>query len=495
MRASVTRQRHAALAHQRLVALRLAQDEVVRLGEPGRLLELGLRRVRLADAQIVGDRAVEHRAVLEHHADVAAQRLELDVAVVDAVDADDAGLRIPHAVQQRQRRALAGAGRADESHLGSGRHLQREMHQRRTSAVVGEIDIVELDVAPGAADILAVRIVWHRRLGIEDTEEIGQNRHLEKDAAHEARGLVHAADQHGGKAHEAHDLAHGRFALGVEPGAEHEDQDHGDGRGGARHDRQQRPPVQDRELRGQRLLHDAVHLAGFVRQAHEALDETDVAQRVAGAAGQLAAQVLDLLLKAIGATHHEDIGGREEQDQDDQQHPQPPIHEQAERQHDEQGDEGGEVLAEERQPDGEQIVDAGQHDLDQPAGMLGAVEGERQQQDVLEEVGHRAQPPAVGHAVGLQGDHDVGCDAAQADDGPQPKQVTGVAPQHLGRLVLGVGQEIHHLAEQHRLVELQGGHRDVGERQHDRKPALGAQQPDDPTVDAEELHFPVDRSP
>ena len=170
-------------------------------------------------------------------------------------------------------------------------------------------------------------------------------------------------------------------------------------------------------------LHDAVHLAGFVRQPHEALDEVDVAQRVAGAAGQLAAQVLDLLLKAIGAAHHEDVGGCEEQDQDDQQHAQPPVHQQAERQHDEQGDEGGEVLAEERQPDGEQIVDAGQHDLDQAAGMLGAVERERQQQDVLEEVRHRAQPPAVRHAVGLQGDHDVGGDAAQADDGPQTEQV------------------------------------------------------------------------
>ena len=78
-----------------------------------------------------------------------------------------------------------------------------------------------------------------------------------------------------------------------------------------------------------------------------------------------------------------------------------------------------EVLAEERQPDAEQVVDAGQHDLDQPAGMLGAVERERQHQHVLEEARHRAEPPAMGHAVGLQRDHDVGDDAAQADDGPQ----------------------------------------------------------------------------
>ena len=172
-----------------------------------RLLELGLGGVGLADAQIVGDRAVEHRAVLEHHADVAAQRFQLDVAMVDAVDADDARLGVPHAMQQRQRRALARAGRADEGHRGAGRHLQREMHQRRALAVVGEVDVVELDVALGAADVLAVRVVGHGRLRIEHAEEVGQRRHLEEDAADEARGLVHAADQHGGEAHEAHDLA------------------------------------------------------------------------------------------------------------------------------------------------------------------------------------------------------------------------------------------------------------------------------------------------
>jgi hypothetical protein len=34
--------------------------------------------------------------------------------------------------------------------------------------------------------------------------------------------------------------------------------------------------------------------------------------------------------------------------------------------------------------------------------MLRAVKREGQQQDVLEEVRHRPQPPAMGHTVGLQ---------------------------------------------------------------------------------------------
>ena len=127
--------------------------------------------------------------------------------------------------------------------------------------------------------------------------------------------------------------------------------------------------------------------------------------------------------------------------------------------------------------------------------MLGVVEGERQHQHVLEVVRHGAQPPAMGHAVGLQRDHDVGDDAADADGSPQHREAARASlPQHLDRLVPGRAQQIDDLAEQHRLVELQRGHGDVGQGQHDRQPALGAQQPDHPTVDAEELHSGCYRS-
>ena len=55
-------------------------------------------------------------------------------------------------------------------------------------------------------------------------------------------------------------------------------------------------------------------------------------------------------------------------------------------------------------------------------------------------------------------------------------------------------QQVDDPAEQHRLVELQRGDRDVGEREHDRQPALVAQQPDDPTIDAEKLHLRTGRT-
>ena len=62
-----------------------------------------------------------------------------------------------------------------------------------------------------------------------------------------------------------------------------------------------------------------LHLAGLGAQPHEALDQVDVAQRVAGAAGELAVILLDLRLQPVGLADHEGVGDGEEEDQHDQQ--------------------------------------------------------------------------------------------------------------------------------------------------------------------------------
>ena len=60
-----------ALAHARGVALRQAADELVRVGRPRGRLQLGLRGVGLAEAEVLLDGAVEEVGVLAHHRDVA----------------------------------------------------------------------------------------------------------------------------------------------------------------------------------------------------------------------------------------------------------------------------------------------------------------------------------------------------------------------------------------------------------------------------------------
>ena len=58
----------------------------MRLGELGGLLDLIVGRLRPADADVLGNAAVEQSGVLEHHGNGAAQRGEPDVADVVPVD-------------------------------------------------------------------------------------------------------------------------------------------------------------------------------------------------------------------------------------------------------------------------------------------------------------------------------------------------------------------------------------------------------------------------
>src|SRR5262249_58969909 len=91
------------LADPSLEAPLAFQDEIQRLRPRGSAPHLVLGRVGLADAQVLGDRAVEQQALLKHHTDVAAERRELDRADVAAVDLDPSRLPVEAAVQERKR--------------------------------------------------------------------------------------------------------------------------------------------------------------------------------------------------------------------------------------------------------------------------------------------------------------------------------------------------------------------------------------------------------
>ena len=89
---------------------------VVDLRRLRRGLELGVGRVGLGDAQIVGDGAVEEIGVLRHERHLRAQIGEAHVAQLDAADADAALRRIEEAQQQRHHRRLARARRPHQRH-------------------------------------------------------------------------------------------------------------------------------------------------------------------------------------------------------------------------------------------------------------------------------------------------------------------------------------------------------------------------------------------
>ncbi len=105
-------------------------DEPGRRG-PRRLLHLPVVGAGPAHADIGRDRVVEQQRVLADIGDRVAQARQRHVADVRAVDRDAAALDIRQAGDQRQRRALAGAGRSDQGHGQARRRLEGQVAQPR----------------------------------------------------------------------------------------------------------------------------------------------------------------------------------------------------------------------------------------------------------------------------------------------------------------------------------------------------------------------------
>src|SRR3546814_14191125 len=72
------------------------------------------------------------------------------------------------------------------------------------------------------------------------------------------------------------------------------------GRRRAGQHRHRRPPGQDGELYAERSFDESAELLNLDRQAHEALDQTDIAEHVAGALGEVRVRGLDRGLRPRG---------------------------------------------------------------------------------------------------------------------------------------------------------------------------------------------------
>ena len=317
---------------------------------------------------------------------------------------------------------------------------------------------------------------------------------MEEQPVDEADRLVHAADQLARQAHEGDDLADRGAVVQMQPGAEREDRDQGDGRAGARQHREQRPPVEHRELHGDQLVHGGAQLARLGREPHEALHQHDVAERIARLLGKRGVVGLDPGLGSMRVAEHRPGQAGDHDDEQDEQGAEPPVQEQRQRQQHEQGDEGREVLAQERQPHAEQGVGALPHDLQLAARMRAAVEGVRQPQDVLEILGHRGQAPTLRQAVGVQRDQDAGADAADPDQAPCAEQQQDLLPGLVARALAAAGERVDDAAEQERPEEAGRGERRIGQAQRDRKASLRSEQGQHAAVQAQETHLQNERS-
>ena len=149
--ALAARQREALLADHRVVAVGQLDDELVRAGGAGRGLDLGVGGVGPAVGDVGAHGVGEEERVLEHDADLRAQRVERDVAHVDAVDADRPGLHVVEAGEQQAHGRLARARRADERDGLAGRDAQREVASTGSELQVAEVDVRRSATSPATS--------------------------------------------------------------------------------------------------------------------------------------------------------------------------------------------------------------------------------------------------------------------------------------------------------------------------------------------------------
>ena len=127
---------------------------------------------------------------------------------------------------------------------------------------------------------------------------------------------------------------------------------------------------------------------------------------------------------------------------------------------------GGQLLAQGAEPQPEQSVGALQDGADDGArAALGVIAG-GERHGPLEGLGHGGKVPAVGEAVGEDGDHDAGNNAEKAQKRPQGD---------IGKGRFAPRQGVDDAPEKDRLGELHEADGNRGQGQQGGQPPLGAQ--------------------
>src|SRR5262249_19233121 len=124
-------------------------DEVVGVGLPRRLLDLGLGRARPAVADVLGDGAAEEHHVLRYDRHLTTVSRQVVLGGGPAVDAHGTGFGLVVAQQKGDERRFAGPGRPDEGDALAGRDAQGNAAQDLGlwARWVAEADRVEFDLA------------------------------------------------------------------------------------------------------------------------------------------------------------------------------------------------------------------------------------------------------------------------------------------------------------------------------------------------------------
>jgi hypothetical protein len=198
--ALAAREREAAFAEHRVVAVGQLRDEVPCAGQPHRALDVLVVGAGPADADVLAHALAEEERFLEDQRDDAPHVVEAKRAQVVAVEQHAAVLGVVEAREQARDGALARAGRADERQGLARRDVQVEPVEHRVVALVAEADGLEANVAAHRAlQLLRVPRLPQLRLRLQ---------HLRDPAARAERLLQgrHPLAEHAQRPDEHHDV-------------------------------------------------------------------------------------------------------------------------------------------------------------------------------------------------------------------------------------------------------------------------------------------------
>src|SRR5580693_7723933 len=255
----------AALSHDRVVAFRQFEDEVVGAGKLRRGNDTLGRQGGIGQRDVFPDRAVEQHVFLKHDADLAAQPGRIDLREIDAIDQHAATFGDIEALGELGERALARPGRADDAEQLTGRNGQADIVQHfRPIDAVAEGDMLERDVAADGGERGAARAVDRLGRGIEDiAKPLDRQARLMKILPDLGEAQHRCTDTTGQEV-EGDQFAHGEVAVDDQPCPEiknacHDqlaDELHDLTRGVAQAD----DPETGRDIAGELLFPSALHL-------------------------------------------------------------------------------------------------------------------------------------------------------------------------------------------------------------------------------------------
>ena len=251
--------------------------------------------VRPPVGDVVVDRGAEQERVVGDDADLAAQRVELDLAHVDAVDQHLAAGDVVVAAEQGDERRLARAGGARQRDGRAAVDREVDVAQHRGAVLVVERDVAQLDAAVAGRQRRREVGRGDPRLAVEDLEQPHARRGRALAEAERDAERAHRRDQHQQVRVEGREVAGGQRA--VDHLAAADDQDRREPELGEEADERLVEGAQ--AGREHRLVEDAVdgvaEALELARLGRERLDHADAGDVLLRLGGQLSDPLLDLL--------------------------------------------------------------------------------------------------------------------------------------------------------------------------------------------------------